>query len=336
VFGLKKYFMKKILFFSLLSLKLSFLFAQQIPQYSQFQRNQFMINPAAAGVYDFVDITLNGRWQWLGVADAPRTSYLAFSVPLNFKSKYYNPGIRTSSGPIANPEIKTGKLKHTIGGQLLADQYGAFRKLSFSGTYSLHLPLSKSINLAFGVRVGLSNHNFLADKAQVLNVVNSALTYTDATYTNFLANQSSKQILDIGSGLYLYGKGFFIGVSADQLTRDLVEFGNGTANYNLQIHYQVISGYKIKTGENWSLTPSLLAKYMSPAPVSIDVNLQAEYNEWLWFGLGYRHTDAVIGMLGMNISNRFKFGYSYDFSLSRFNNYTSGGHELTLGIMLGR
>jgi hypothetical protein len=75
---------------------------------------------------------------------------------------------------------------------------------------------------------------------------------------------------------------------------------------------------------------------MSPAPVSIDVNLQAEYNEWLWFGFGYRHTDAVIGMLGMNISNRFKFGYSYDFSLSKFNNYTSGGHELTLGIMLGR
>jgi type IX secretion system PorP/SprF family membrane protein len=328
--------MKKILFFILLFLKLSFLFTQQIPQYSQFHRNQFMINPAAAGVYDFVDITLNGRWQWLGVDDAPRTSYLAFSVPLNFKPKYYNPGIRTSSGPITNPEIKTGKFKHTVGGQLLADQYGAFRKLSFSGTYSLHLPLSKLINLAFGVRFGLSSNNFLADKAQVLNVVNSALTYTDATYTNFLANQSSKQILDIGSGLYLYGKGFFIGVSADQLTRDLVEFGNGKANFNPQIHSQVISGYKFKTGENWSLTPSVLAKYMSPAPVSIDVNLQAEYKEWLWFGLGYRHKDALIGMLGMNISKRFKFGYSYDFSLSRFNNYTSGGHELTLGIMLGR
>ncbi len=327
--------MKKIFFVGFIGF-CQLAFGQQLPQYSQFHRNQFMVNPAAAGVYDFVDITLNGRWQWLGVDDAPRTSYLAFSVPLNFKPKYYNPGIRTSNGPIANPEIKTGKLKHTIGGQLLADQYGAFRKLSFSGTYSLHLPLSKSLNLAFGVRVGLSSNNFLADKAQVLNVVNSTLTYTDNTYTTFLANQSSKQILDIGSGLYLYGKGFFVGVSADQLTRDLVEFGKGTANFNPQIHYQLITGYKIKTGENWSLTPSLLAKYMSPAPVSIDVNLQAEYNEFLWFGLGYRHTDAVIGMLGMNISNKFKFGYSYDFSLSRFNNYTSGGHELTLGIMLGR
>ena len=29
--------------------------AQQVPQYSQFQRNQFMVNPAAAGVYEFVE-----------------------------------------------------------------------------------------------------------------------------------------------------------------------------------------------------------------------------------------------------------------------------------------
>ena len=327
--------MKKIIYISLF-LICEVAKAQQVPQYSQFQRNQFMVNPAAAGVYDFVDITLSGRWQWLGVADAPRTSYLAVSVPLNFKPKFYNPGIRTSGGTKSNPEIKTGKLKHTVGGQLLADQYGAFRKLSFSGTYALHLPLSKSMNLSFGLKLGLSSNNFLADKAQVLNVVNTSLNYSDPTYTNFLSNQSSKQILDIGSGLYLYGKGFFIGVSADQLTRDLVEFGSGTANFNPQIHYQVITGYKIIAGENWSITPSILAKYMSPAPVSIDANLQAEYNEWLWFGLGYRHTDAVIGMLGMNISERFKFGYSYDFSLSKFNNFTSGGHELTLGIMLGR
>ena len=328
--------MKKIFVFISVILPICYSVAQQIPQYSQFQRNQFMINPAAAGVYDFVDVTLGGRWQWLGVADAPRTSYLAVSVPLNFKPKYYNPGIRTSNGPITNPEIKTGKLKHTVGAQVLADQYGAFRKLAFSGTYALHLPISKKLNLSFGIKAGLSNNAFLADKAQVLNVMNTSLTYTDATYNSYLSNQSNKYIMEIGSGLYLYGKRFFTGISADQLTRDLVQFGNGTANFNPQMHYNLIAGYKIKTGENLTLTPSVLLKYMNPAPVSVDVNLQMEYKEWLWFGLGYRHTDAVIAMIGMNISNRFKFGYSYDFSLSKFNNYTSGGHELTLGLMLGR
>ncbi len=313
------------------------IYGQQMPQYSQFQRNQFMINPAAAGVYDFVDVTLSGRWQWLGVDDSPRTSYLAFSVPVRFKPKYYNPGIRTSGGPVQNPEIKTGKLKHTFGGQLLADQYGAFRKFSFSGTYAVHVPMSKKVNLSFGVKAGLSNNSFLADKAQVLNIIAPDQNqYIDNTYDNFVQNQSNKYIMDLGAGLYLYSKKLFVGISADQLTRDMVEFGQGTANFNPQMHFSVLGGYQIPLNSNLTLTPGFLIKYMSPAPISIDGNLQLEYKNWLWMTLGYRHTDAVIAMVGMNISDRFKFGYSYDFSVSRFNSFSSGGHELTLGLMLGR
>jgi type IX secretion system PorP/SprF family membrane protein len=86
--------------------------------------------------------------------------------------------------------------------------------------------------------------------------------------------------------------------------------------------------------ENLTLTPAVLAKLMSPAPLSVEGSLQLEYKEWLWAGVSYRHTDAVVGMLGLNVNERFKFGYSYDFSLSRFNDFTGGGHEIVLGIML--
>jgi type IX secretion system PorP/SprF family membrane protein len=309
--------------------------AQQIPQYSQFSRNQFMANPAAAGVYDFIDVTVSGRWQWVGVADAPRTSYLAFSVPLKFKPVAYNPGIRTSNGPVQHPEIKTGKLKHTVGGQLVADQYGAFTKFSFSGTYALHLPMTKKINLAFGLKAGISNNSFNSDKAQVLSIINPTLPY-DNTYATFSANNANKNIMDLHSGLYLYGKRFYLGVAGDQLTRDLVEFGTASANFNPQMHFNLMGGYTIPINESLTITPSFMAKYMSPAPVSIDLNVIADYNKMLWFGIGYRHTDALIGLVGMNLSNKFKLGYSYDFSISKFNNYSSGGHELTLGIMLGR
>jgi len=309
--------------------------AQQIPQFSQFSRNQFMANPAAAGVYDFIDVTVSGRWQWVGVADAPRTSYLAFSVPLKFKPVSYNPGIRTSNGPVQQPEIKTGKLKHTVGGQLVADQYGAFTKFSFSGTYALHLPMTKKINLAFGLKAGISNNSFNSDKAQVLSLINPTLPY-DNSYATFSANNANKNIMDLHSGLYLYGKRFYLGIAGDQLTRDLVEFGTASANFNPQMHFNLMGGYTIPLNESLSITPSFMAKYMSPAPVSIDFNVIADYNKMLWFGIGYRHTDAFIGLVGMNLSNKFKLGYSYDFSISKFNSYSSGGHELTLGIMLGR
>ena len=160
--------------------------------------------------------------------------------------------------------------------------------------------------------------------------------YIDNTYDNFVQNQSNKYLMDMGAGLYMYSKKLFVGVAAEQLTRDLVQFGQGTANFNPQIHFNLIAGYKIPAGENLTVSPSILLKYMSPAPISIDGNIQFEYKEWLWLTMGYRHTDALVVMAGMNISERFKVGYSYDYSLSRFNEFSSGGHELTLGLMLGR
>ena len=308
--------------------------AQQIPQYSQYLRNQFMVNPGATGVYDFVDITMGGRWQWMGFGDEPRTAYLYVTSPLTKNPKpKYNPALRVSTGPVRNPEIKTGKLKHAVGGQLLADQYGAFRTMQFAGTYAVHLPVSRKFNLSFGARLGMSNHTFLSDKAQVLNVVNSGYGSTDNTYNQFISN-TSKWIFDLGAGFYLYSKNVFVGIAADQLTKDMVEFGSGTANFNNQVHLNATAGVKLPLNENLTLMPAVLAKMMSPAPLSIEGSLQLEYKEWLWAGVSYRHTDAVVGMLGLNVNERFKFGYSYDFSLSRFNDFTGGGHEIVLGIML--
>jgi type IX secretion system PorP/SprF family membrane protein len=313
-------------------------FAQQVPQYSQYLRNQFMVNPAAAGVYDFVDITMSGRWQWLGVAESPKTAYLSVASLITRQKRIpYNPSLRTSIGPVKNPEIKTGKLKHAIGGQLLADQYGAFTRQNAALTYALHLPVSKNYNLSFGTRVGISNNKFDENKAQVLNIMDPGnYNYTDDTYNKYISGASNKFIMDIGAGFYLYSKKMFLGVSADHLSKDFVEFGSGTANFNTQMHMNATAGVKIPLNENLSLMPAVLVKYMKPAPLSIEGSLQLEYKEWLWMGASYRHTDAIVGMVGMNISNRFKFGYSFDFSLSRFNDFSQGGHELVLGLMLGR
>ncbi|MFM9027571.1 MAG: type IX secretion system membrane protein PorP/SprF [Bacteroidota bacterium] len=312
-------------------------YAQQIPQYSQYLRNQFMVNPAAAGVYDFVDITLCGRSQWSGFDGAPKTAYLSVASLITKKPRVlYNPAIRTSTGPVRNPEIKTGKLKHALGGQLLVDQYGAFTRQNAALTYAIHLPMSKNYNLSFGTRVGLSNNVFDQSKAQVLNVIDNSLGYNDPTYDLYLGNSSNKFIMDIGAGFYLYSKKLFLGISADHLSKDFVEFGSGTANFNTQLHMNATLGYKFPLNDNLTMMPAVLVKYMKPAPVSIDASLQFEYKEWLWAGVSYRHTDAVIGMLGMNINRMFKLGYSYDFSISRFNDFSAGGHELVLGIMLGR
>ena len=330
--------MKKCLLFIAVVI-LQFSWGQQNPQYSQYLRNQFMINPAAAGVYDFVDITMGGRWQWLGFDDSPKTAYLSGTFVLGKVNKErYNPAFRTSSGPIRNPEVNTGTLKHALGGQLIADQYGAFRRMSFNGTYAIHLPVSKTFNLSFGAKAGLSNNAFLQDKAVVLNNSDPYATYAggDAEYDAFVANGSSKMILDIGAGMYLYSNKMFFGFAADNLSKDFVEFGSGTANFNTQIHFNATGGIKLNINENLTIMPAFLAKFMLPAPPSIEGSVLLEYKEWLWAGVSYRHTDAVVPMVGLNVSDRFKFGYSFDYSISRFNQVSSGGHEIVLGLMLGR
>ena len=317
--------------------KLSFLtlafssFGQQIPQYSQYLRNQFMANPAAAGTYDFTDITLSGRSQWTGFDNAPMTSYLSIAAPLGRREKVrYDPGIRTGSGIVKNPEVGTGKIKHAIGGQVLADQYGAFQKMQFAGTYAIHLPLSKKVNMSFGAKVGLSNNAFIQSRAVVIDPTN------DKTYVDYTTNNSRKNILDIGAGLYVYSNRFFIGVAADQLTKNMVNFGSASANFDPQMYFNATGGIKLKANDNITITPAFILKYMTPAPVSVEATLQVEYKEWLWAGVSYRNTDAIVGMVGLNINKKLKFGYSYDYSVSRFNQYSTGGHELVLGIMLGR
>lgn len=329
--------MKRLLYF-LVVFACGYANAQQLPQYSQFHRNQIMFNPGAAGSYDFIDLTIGGRYQWAGFENAPKTAYIYGSSVINKPKTIYNPSLRTSNGPVVNPKVSTGRVKHALGGQILMDEYGAFRKMSFGAIYAIHLPVTKTHNLSFGTKIGLSNNSFLKDRAVVLTQMAgyTGPSLTDPEYDAYLANQNSRYQMDIGAGFYFYSDNMFVGISADQLTQDMVSFGSGSANFDPNMHFQIAAGYKFQMGDNLSLMPSVIAKYMTPAPLSVDGVLQLEYKEWLWFGLGYRHTDAAIVMLGANISEKFKFGYSYDFSISKIRSYNSGGHELILGIMLGR
>ena len=313
-------------------------YSQQLPQYSQYNRNQIMINPGAAGMYDFLDVTLGGRMQWVGFTDAPNTACLYASTVLPRDKARYNPALRTSNGPVSGPKVNTGRIKHGLAGQVVADQYGAFRDLSASVIYAIHLPISPNYNISFGTKLGISNSTFLQDRVLVLSQMSGykGPTVNDNTYNSYMTNQSNLNFMDIGAGLFFYGDGVYLGVSADQLTTDMIRFGSGTTNFDPRTHLNVTGGYRFNLNDHWTLMPSVLVKYMAPAPLSLEGSLQLEYKEWIWLGASYRHTDALVGMIGCNLSDKFKIGYSYDFSVSAFNNYSVGGHELILGLMIGR
>src|SRR5690606_37647426 len=77
-------------------------FSQQLPQYSQYMHNLYVVNPASAGMNDYLDVNLSFRQQWTGIDDAPRTYYLSATGALGKRDK---PTTRSLPIPISRPDL---------------------------------------------------------------------------------------------------------------------------------------------------------------------------------------------------------------------------------------
>ena len=52
--------------------------AQQEAQYSNYNMNSFMLNPAVAGSKAFLNAKLGMRSQWVGIEGSPQTQFASF------------------------------------------------------------------------------------------------------------------------------------------------------------------------------------------------------------------------------------------------------------------
>ena len=73
-----------------------------------------------------------------------------------------------------------------------------------------------------------------------------------------------------------------------------------------------------------------MVKAVEGAPLIVDVNLNALYNDKVEFGLGYRLDDAFMAMINLRVNEKLRVGYSYDYTSTRLNNFSKGSHELLL------
>src|SRR5438128_12249571 len=59
------------------------LHAQQRPYYTQYILNNYIINPAVAGIENYWDVKASHRHQWVGLNGAPVTTYVTIQGPLS-------------------------------------------------------------------------------------------------------------------------------------------------------------------------------------------------------------------------------------------------------------
>tara|TARA_B100001175_G_C19391506_1_gene581678 strand:+ start:97 stop:1032 length:936 start_codon:yes stop_codon:yes gene_type:complete len=278
--------------------------AQQLPQFTQYMINDYVFNPAIAGLENNYQMKTNIRNQWVGIADAPRTTVLS----IYGKHRESNVG---------------------LGGVVFSDQIGPTSRTGLSFSYSYHFSLTDKMNLSLGLSAGFTqikidpgHLHFKQFEPQAQNGILSS-SVPDATF-----------------GFYLYTKSWYFGASIPQLLNSNLGFFDDeyleTYNLNpdgsLDRHYFVMTGYKWNVNYDYIIEPSIMLKSVSPAEPVIDIGAKITYQNKLWLGTNYRTSGDIGVLLGYSIGNRYLIGYSYDMISSNLGDYTSGSHEFVLGI----
>lgn len=289
--------------------------AQQQWQYSQYMNNNFLLNPAEGGTEKFTDIKLGFRTQWTGLSGSPYSMFLSGHHPINKNRE-------------ENSELKDLG-HHGVGGYLSNDITGPTSRLSAYGSYSYHLPVSKTITASLGAFVGFKQYKINEDKLIWENEV------PDAT----VQGSTTAYVPDASLGIWVYSDGWYGGISTFQLFQNKIDLSattSATEQGELSRHHFATAGFKVHLSTHWYIVPSVVVKGTQNAPVQFDLNGKLKYEDKYWFGVSYRNKDAVVALIGCTLKDQWEIGYSYDFNISRLRGYNGGSHEFLLGYRIHR
>ena len=298
--------MKKISFLILAFIFSGSLYSQQLPQLTQFMDNNYVLNPAFAGMEDYYQVRTSIRNQWTGIADAPSTTILSV---------------------YGQQEENIG-----LGGVIFNDQFGPTSRTGGAISYAYHLSLTEKVNLSLALSGGFTQFKIDKNGWNVANP-NDPLTQGDVVV---------ETVPDATFGFNFYSKDWYLGLAVPQLlTSNLNLLDDNLANAltseqsgNLSRHIYVMGAYKFKANSKLELEPSFLLKSVAPTPMQFDFATRAIYDNKIWIGGSYRSTGDIGALLGYSVNDRYIIGYSYDILNSELADYSSGSHEFMLAIKL--
>lgn len=334
--------MKKILTIGLISLIAIAGMSQQKPHYTQYILNQYIINPAISGIENYVDVKLSARDQWVGLAGAPKTAYLTIHAPIGKKD--YRTSATSYSIPGENPRGKyywesytAAEPHHGMGLSVISDKTGSYTRFTSTVSYAYHIGLNPTTNLSAGFAAGISKVSIDRSKHDF----SGSGDPIDPTTGSAISGELFKVRPDLSAGLYLYSRDYFIGLAAQQVIPQKLQFTDDAAfetTGKLIPHVFLNAGYRFLLTDDINAIPSLMVKYINGSSKNNfqpEVNLKLQYRDLMWVGGSYRHQDGYAAMLGLNVSNTFNVGYAYDFTTSNLNTVSRGTHELMIGFLLG-
>lgn len=273
--------------------------AQIDSHYSLFEYVQNVYNPGAAGSNDALCVNSLHRQQWVGWDEGrPVTTVFTFDMPIN----------AISSG---------------IGLSIIEDQIGFANNLNILINYAYRLELADGV-LGMGLGLGVFNHSIDGDW-KTWESINGGTVYGDPA----IPHMENVTAFDANFGVTYNAQDFWVGLSSTHIT-------NPTLNYDIESPSKLMRHLYLSGGYTYSLpNPSfdLVGSGMIQSDLStIDFQFNAKllYEKKFWGGISYRHTDAIVPMVGLHLVNGISFGYSYDIVLSKVGSFNAGSHEIML------
>lgn len=293
--------------------------AQQVPLYSQYMLNGFLINPAVAGSEGYTAVNITAREQWVGMKHAPGTYALSFQTRV-LKKSYIS----------RNASIKRRRAKNSrsgkvgLGGYFFNDRNGAVERIGIKGTYAYHLYFSRS-QLSFGL--SLVAYQFRLD--------DDLIHLADPDDEAWFGAHKAVFIPDADFGVYYTSKDYWAGFSVDQLFESTLKIGDsGYDRYQMRRNYYLIGGYDLELNKDITLTPSTMIKFAENGKIQADISGKVYYQQTYWGGLTYRTGHAIILLAGVSV-DKLIFGYAFDIGLNSLTRYSYGTHEFTFIAKFG-
>jgi type IX secretion system PorP/SprF family membrane protein len=299
--------------------------AQQVPMYSQYIMNGFLINPSFAGRDGYTTVNLTVREQWVGLEGSPSTYAASFQTRI-LKNSYIS---KTTS--VRKKLIKPTKGGNVgLGGYIFSDNNGIMRRTGFQAVYAYHISMGKTggypNDLAFGL--SLSAYQF------AINTNGLIYDPDDPLLNNY---DRSVFIPDFNFGASYTTTRYFAGFAMTSIFRGSLLFADTTDTKRNELgHYFLTGGIKFTLAPDWTIEPSAFIKSSDMFFKSLQMDLTARvyYKEDYWAGLSWRTNDALILMMGLKY-DRFHIGYAVDFTLTDIRKQSFGSHELTLVVKFG-
>ena len=298
--------------------------AQQLPLYSQYMFNPYLINSAICGTNDYSILLLNYRDQWSGFGNGS----------VNMLQDGVDPAPKTYS-----LSFDRGLTDHSSIGLFIGqDQTLATKSLSFQLTYAYRFKFSQNLNLSLALSpvfnsISLNNADVWALEEDILwdDITIEKGSNIDFNFGAYFFNDR----FDLGFAIANLAETEYTSIGNNVLGTDPQYYINGLDTINRRIqHIFLHSSYDFQFdwAHSLSIVPSILLKSTWVTKPQLDFNIKFIYWDYFWVGSSYRTSDNVIApMFGINSENIF-LGYSYDISNSALSSFHDGTHAISLGI----